>query len=104
MSVLERLTSLGPKRLLALDGSGIRGAITLGFLEQMARLLRARLKREDLKLYDYFDLIGGTSTGAIIASGLAIGMPVGFPPCSWRTRAGRISCCCNTCRGPKPRG
>ncbi|HEY7489654.1 MAG TPA: patatin-like phospholipase family protein [Candidatus Tectomicrobia bacterium] len=74
MSVLERLTAPGPKRLLALDGGGIRGAITLGFLEQMERLLRVRHKREDLKLCDYFDLIGGTSTGAIIASGLAIGM------------------------------
>jgi predicted acylesterase/phospholipase RssA len=74
MSVLDRLTFPGPKRLLALDGGGIRGAITLGFLEQMERLLRARHKREDLKLCDYFDLIGGTSTGAIIASGLAIGM------------------------------
>jgi uncharacterized protein len=74
MSVLERLTTPGPKRLLALDGGGIRGAITLGFLEQMERLLRARHKREDLKLCDYFNLIGGTSTGAIIASGLAIGM------------------------------
>jgi patatin-like phospholipase/acyl hydrolase len=42
MSVLERLTAPDPKRLLALDGGGIRGAITLGFLEQMERLLRAR--------------------------------------------------------------
>jgi patatin-like phospholipase len=53
-------TTHGPKRLLALDGGGIRGAITLGFLEQMERLRRARHKREDLDLCDYFDLIGGT--------------------------------------------
>jgi predicted acylesterase/phospholipase RssA len=74
MTLVERLASTGPKRLLALDGGGIRGALTLGFLERMEQLLRIRHNRTDLKLCDYFDLIGGTSTGAIIASGLAIGM------------------------------
>lgn len=71
---MERLTSDGPKRILALDGGGIRGALTLGFLERIELILRNRHQRADLKLCDYFDLIGGTSTGAIIASGLAIGM------------------------------
>jgi predicted acylesterase/phospholipase RssA len=73
MTLLQRLTSDGPKRILALDGGGIRGALTLGFLERVEQLLRIRHKRADLKLCDYFDLIGGTSTGAIIASALAIG-------------------------------
>jgi patatin-like phospholipase/acyl hydrolase len=74
MDLLERLTAPGPKRILALDGGGIRGALTLGFLEQIERLLRRRHGDEKLKLCDYFDLIGGTSTGAIIATGLASGM------------------------------
>jgi uncharacterized protein len=74
VSLLDRFTSAGPKRILALDGGGIRGALTLGYLEQIEQLLRERHSRPDLKLCDYFDLIGGTSTGAIIASGLAIGM------------------------------
>jgi hypothetical protein len=30
----------GPKRLLALDGGGVRGAISLAFLAKMERLLR----------------------------------------------------------------
>lgn len=74
MELLERLTSNSPKRILALDGGGIRGAITLGFLEKLESMLRARHNNPALKLCDYFDLIGGTSTGSIIASGLAIGM------------------------------
>lgn len=74
MNLLERLTSPGPKRILALDGGGIRGALTLGLLAKLERTLRARHERPDLRLCDYFDLIGGTSTGAIIASALAIGM------------------------------
>jgi len=74
MTLLERLTSPGPKRILALDGGGIRGAISLGFLEKIEQILRDRHQKPDLKLCDYFDLIGGTSTGAIIASALAIGL------------------------------
>ncbi len=73
MTLLDRLTSPGPKRILSLDGGGIRGALTLGFLEEVESLLRKRHERPDLTLSDYFDLIGGTSTGAIIASALAIG-------------------------------
>ncbi len=34
MSLLERLKSKGPKRILSLDGGGIRGALTLGYLER----------------------------------------------------------------------
>ena len=60
--------------MLALDGGGIRGAITLGYLVHLEALLRKRHGNPQLRLCDYFDFIGGTSTGAIIASGLAVGM------------------------------
>lgn len=76
MSLRERLTAPGPKRILSLDGGGIRGALTLGFLQRIEAILRDRHGRPDLKLADYFDLIGGTSTGAIIAGALAIGEDV----------------------------
>jgi patatin-like phospholipase/acyl hydrolase len=66
-----------PKRILALDGGGIRGALTLGFLERIEAILREREGNPNLLLCDYFDLIGGTSTGAIIAGGLSIGMTAG---------------------------
>lgn len=74
MELLERLTAPGPKRLLALDGGGIRGCITIEFLASIESLLRERHSNPELVLSDYFDLIGGTSTGAILAAGLALGM------------------------------
>ncbi len=74
MTLLERLVSPGPKRILALDGGGIRGVLALGFLERIEGVLRERYSKPDLVLADYFDLIGGTSTGSVIASALAIGM------------------------------
>lgn len=55
-------------RILSLDGGGIRGAFTASVL--------ARLEKETgLALVDHFDLITGTSTGGIIALGLALGLP-----------------------------
>lgn len=72
------LYSDGPKRILALDGGGIRGVITLGFLKKIETILRKKNNNDKLVLSDYFDLIGGTSTGAIIAGMLAIGKDVDF--------------------------
>ena len=62
----------GPKRLLALDGGGVRGAITVAFLERIESLLSERYG-ENIRLSDHFDLVGGTSTGAIIAGAVALG-------------------------------
>lgn len=63
-----------PKRILALDGGGLRGILTLGILEHVEELLRERHGgNPDFRLCDYFDLIAGTSTGAIIAAALAQG-------------------------------
>ena len=76
MILKEKLTSPEPKRILAIDGGGIRGFITLGYLERMEKLLQKRHNNVDLRLCDYFDLIGGTSSGSIIAGGLAIGLSV----------------------------
>jgi len=70
-----RQSRSGPKRILALDGGGIRGVLSLEVLAAVERGLRGHYRR-DLVLGDFFDYIGGTSTGAIIAAGLALGMPV----------------------------
>ncbi|HEY1752804.1 MAG TPA: patatin-like phospholipase family protein [Caulobacteraceae bacterium] len=67
-------TRTGPKRVLAVDGGGVRGALAVGVITRIEATLREKLGRKDLVLSDYFDLIGGTSTGAIIAAGLALGM------------------------------
>jgi patatin-like phospholipase/acyl hydrolase len=66
----------GPKRILSLDGGGIRGALTLGYLKKIETILRTKENNQELLLCDYFDLIGGTSTGSIIAAALAIGKSV----------------------------
>jgi uncharacterized protein len=67
----------GPKRILALDGGGLRGILTLGILERVEQVLRARHgDAEGFRLCHYFDLIAGTSTGAIIAAALATGWTV----------------------------
>ena len=76
MNLQSRLSDPGPKRILSLDGGGIRGLITLGFLSRIEQLLRERFANPAMRLRDYFDLIGGTSTGAVIAAGLAIGLEV----------------------------
>src|SRR3984893_2474671 len=62
----------GPKRLLALDGGGVRGALTVGVLERIEALLREQFGRE-VRLGDHFDLVCGTSTGAIIPGAWALG-------------------------------
>lgn len=68
---------VGPKRILALDGGGLRGVLTLGMLREIEALLLARHGNDpDFRLCDYFDLIAGTSTGAIIAAALSLGMSV----------------------------
>lgn len=88
--LLARLTAPGPKRMLALDGGGIRGAITLGFLKRIETILRERHNNPDLLLCDYFDLIGGTSTGAIIAALLATGHSADDIAERYRTLGGKI--------------
>jgi predicted acylesterase/phospholipase RssA len=64
-----RYATAGPRKMLALDGGGIRGVLTLGILKS----IELQLKQP---LWKYFDYIAGTSTGAIIAAGLARGMSV----------------------------
>lgn len=59
---------MGSFRILSLDGGGIRGAFIAAFLAEVERQVNARVA-------DYFDLIAGTSTGGIIAIGLALGEP-----------------------------
>jgi predicted acylesterase/phospholipase RssA len=49
-----------------LDGGGAKGFYTLGVLREIEGLV-------DTRLHQKFDLISGTSTGAIIAAALALG-------------------------------
>ena len=66
-----------PRKILSLDGGGIRGVLTLEILLELENQLKTELQRDGVfRLSDYFDYIGGTSTGAIIAAGLSKGMSV----------------------------
>jgi hypothetical protein len=57
-----------PKRILTLDGGGTRGIISIAFLAEIERVLQAKLGRgDDFVLADYFDLIGGTRVGSMLA-------------------------------------
>jgi uncharacterized protein len=77
MTYRDRLGTPGPKKLLALDGGGIRGVVSLEVLHRMECMLAEKLGAgEDFVLSHYFDYIAGTSTGAIIAAGLARGHSV----------------------------
>lgn len=61
------------RRILALDGGGVRGALSVEVLSRIEALVREETGRPDLVLADCFDLIAGTSVGAIAAALLAIG-------------------------------
>lgn len=63
-------------RLLAFDGGGIRGLFALKIARRIETLLRERSGNPKLVLADHFHYIGGTSTGAIIATALSWGLAV----------------------------
>jgi patatin-like phospholipase/acyl hydrolase len=77
MTLEQRIRTPGPKKILSLDGGGILGMISVEILAGIEDMLRGQLQRgADFVLADYFDLVAGTSTGAIIAACIAAGMPV----------------------------
>ena len=45
MTVIERIQSTGPKKILALDGGGIRGMIAVEVLSAIESLLRSCLRQ-----------------------------------------------------------
>ena len=66
---LQRQTpKTGPHKLLALDGGGIRGIISVEIVGKIEAELRAAASNPELVLANYFDYVAGTSTGAIIAT------------------------------------
>jgi len=66
---ITKFSADNPCRILALDGGGAKGFYTLGVLREIEAMLGA-------PLHEKFDLIFGTSTGAIIAALLGLGNSV----------------------------
>lgn len=56
-------------KILSIDGGGIRGVLPASYLAY----IEEKLKDKD-KIHEYFDMIVGTSTGAIIALALSLGI------------------------------
>ena len=55
------------KKILSIDGGGIRGIIPLACLVELEKLHRKPCR-------EIFDMVAGTSTGAVIAAGIALGI------------------------------
>ena len=72
----ERIKAPGPKKILACDGGGILGLMSVEILAKIEQDLRDRTGTPDLVLADWFDVTCGTSTGAIIAACISCGMSV----------------------------
>ena len=89
-SLHAHLFGPGPKRILSLDGGGVRGLLSCGVLGEIERRLQRRSGSADFRLCDYFDLIGGTSTGSIIAAALAMGRSVAEVSDLYRALAPRV--------------
>ena len=57
----------GKKVILSVDGGGMRGVISIAMLAELESMTGKTCQ-------EMFAMVGGTSTGAIIAAGLGIGM------------------------------
>src|ERR1700734_3309149 len=68
-SATQKFNKNGRYRILSLDGGGAKGFYTLGVLKEIEALAGK-------PLHEQFDLVFGTSTGAIIAALVALGTPV----------------------------
>ncbi|CAG8748902.1 6690_t:CDS:1, partial [Ambispora leptoticha] len=63
------------KWILSIDGGGIRGLIPALVLAEVEKRVTGEMKKyrkdADIRIADLFDVIAGTSTGSILALGLA---------------------------------
>ena len=90
LPVEGRLFSDGPKRILALDGGGLRGIVSIAFLAEIEKQLREETGNPNLVLSDVFDLVIGTSVGSMLATMIALGHPVEEIEAKFREMAGKI--------------
>ncbi len=74
MPVRSKLT------LLSIDGGGIRGVVPLYLLDQLEKELRVRLNDPKFFISRCFNVLSGTSTGAIITAGLSVPDASGVSP------------------------
>ena len=61
-------------KILSLDGGGFRGALSTRVLQSVEATLA---KKRNQPVHEYFDMVSGTSTGSLIAGGIAVKMSAG---------------------------
>ena len=71
------------RRILTIDGGGVRGIVP-------ATLLAALEAATGRPARDAFDFVGGTSTGAVIAAGVAAGIPASRLVTLYADRSGEV--------------
>ena len=90
LPVEARLFSPGAKRILTIDGGGVRGIVAIAFLKEMERELRQHTAKPDLVLADVFDMIAGTSVGSMLATMIALGKETAEIEAAFRDLAPKI--------------
>ncbi len=78
-------SSIKPFKILSIDGGGFRGVYS-------AHLLNSIESKLSINLLETFDLIAGTSTGSIIAAGIACGIPASSILQLYKDHGPRIFC------------
>jgi hypothetical protein len=73
---MQEQQTVKPLRVLCLDGGGMRGIYTAAYLSLVSSTFARKRSASSLDVGAGFDLITGTSTGAIIGCGLALGVPL----------------------------
>jgi patatin-like phospholipase/acyl hydrolase len=73
---------MSPYRILSIDGGGMRGLITA--------ILLQRLEAAHPGVIDQFDLFAGTSTGGLLALGLASGKSPAEARCLYEQKGARV--------------
>lgn len=63
-------------RVLSIDGGGMRGYYSAAYLHRLSVLAAERYGHSDFDVSEKFQLIVGTSTGAIVGAGLLTGLPL----------------------------
>jgi predicted patatin/cPLA2 family phospholipase len=72
----QQTSELDPKRILSLAGGGIRGIYEAALLSIIEELLNLDNHGRWERVADKFDVIGGTSTGSLLAAGLSYKSPI----------------------------
>lgn len=85
--VRESISSGRLFRILALDGGGLRGTFTAAVLAKWDDMIKSGGGNQLVK---HFDLVAGTSTGAILAIGLGLGLTPAEMLSFYRTQGSKI--------------